>query len=114
MAVRCDQSAGACLARPLCLLSGVAFIPNSVQTPKRNGILTGAFILRSDARRMELKLVGASCDVVAGDRDGCGLHSNMVTWFESFVQHASCLALGVGALSAVPHAPRDLESRSLT
>ena len=33
----------------------------------------GGFILVSDYVRMEVTLVGASWDVVAGDRDGCGL-----------------------------------------
>ena len=36
---------------------------------------TGGFILVSDYVRMEVTLVGASWDVVAGDQDGCGLHS---------------------------------------
>ena len=35
---------------------------------------TGGFILVSDYVRMEVTLVGASWDVVAGDQDGCGLH----------------------------------------
>eukprot|EP00964_Phaeocystis_antarctica_P110452 scaffold74812_cov64-Phaeocystis_antarctica.AAC.2 len=29
---------------------------------------------------MEVTLVGASWDVVAGDQDGCGLHSFEVLW----------------------------------
>ena len=41
---------------------------------------TGGFILVSDYVRMEVTLVGASWDVVAGDRDGCGLHSFEVLW----------------------------------
>ena len=34
----------------------------------------------SDYLRMEVTLVGASWVVVAGDRDGCGLHSFEVLW----------------------------------
>ena len=36
---------------------------------------TGGFILVSDYVRMEVTLIGASWDVVAGVQTGCGLHS---------------------------------------
>ena len=39
------------------------------------GFSTGGFILVSDYVRMEVTLIGASWDVVAGVRAGCGLHS---------------------------------------
>jgi len=41
---------------------------------------TGGFILVSDYVRMEVTLVGASWVVVAGDQDGCRLHSYEVLW----------------------------------
>ena len=41
---------------------------------------TGGFILVSDYARMEVTLIGASWDVVAGGQTGCGLHSYEALW----------------------------------
>ena len=41
---------------------------------------TGGFILVSDYVRMEVTLIGASWDVVAGVQAGCGLHSYEALW----------------------------------
>ena len=40
----------------------------------------GGFILVSDYVRMEITLVDASWDVVAGVQTGCGLHSYEALW----------------------------------
>ena len=44
------------------------------------GFSTGGFILVSDYVRMEVTLIGASWDVVAGVQTGCGLHSYEALW----------------------------------
>ena len=55
--------------------------------------LTGGFILVSDYVRMEVTLVGVSWDVVAGDQDGCGLHSYEVFCFFCSYRETSGRAL---------------------
>ena len=47
---------------------------------------TGGFILVSDYVRMEVTLIGASWDVVAGGQTGCGLHSYEALWSTEFFE----------------------------
>eukprot|EP00964_Phaeocystis_antarctica_P030635 scaffold17319_cov99-Phaeocystis_antarctica.AAC.2 len=56
------------------------FGAGDVESVKHVHFSTGGFILVSDYVRMEVTLIGASWDVVAGDQTGCGLHSYEALW----------------------------------